>query len=319
MFLASDLWFDQPDALERVEERLAAGQIDGAEAERLHQFIDRGYLTFQLDADPQLYDRLLAGVDRLWSEKPSDLAYAYDGPARPFSEAEERRDRQPRYRLHDLHSHLPEARELYLHRQIFDFLNLLAGREVVSIQSLFFEYGSQQVLHRDTVVVPTGAPSHLFGCWIALEDIHPDCGALAYVPGSHRLPYFEFAPGEYQFDAQRMGDEEIREGMAFEEEQCHEHGLEPRLFTAKKGEVLIWHASLRHGGGPVRDPSLTRKSFVVHVSIRDTYPARSSTVFDRVPGPDGEIEERPRVMETRELLEHDGCRGFDNPMRGRVA
>jgi ectoine hydroxylase-related dioxygenase (phytanoyl-CoA dioxygenase family) len=195
-------------------------------------------------------------------------------------------------------------------------LNLLAEREVVAIQSLFFEYGSQQILHRDTDVVPTGAPAHLFGCWMALEDIHPDCGALAFIPGSHRLPYFELAPGEYQFDAQRMGEAEIRAGMAFEEEQCRKNGLETRLFTARKGVVLVWHASLRHGGGPVRNPSLTRKSFVVHFSTRDTYPARSITVFDRMMEGDGASFDRPRIMETRTLLEKDGCRGFDNPMRG---
>lgn len=321
MFLASGLWLDQPDAHRQIETRLAKGELDADQAEKLRQFVDQGYVTFPLAAPGAMLDDLVAGVDRLWrtEPKPADLAYAYDGPARPFSHADEARDRKPRYRIHDLHSHLPEALALYLERQVFGLLNLLAGREVVAIQSLFFEYGSQQILHRDTVVVPTGAPAHLFGCWIALEDIHPDCGALAFIPGSHRLPYFEFAPGEHQFDAQRMGDAEIRAGMAFEEEQCRRHGLETRLFTARKGEVLVWHASLRHGGGPVRDPSLTRKSFVVHFSTRDTYPARSITVFDRTmddptAGDDGASVDRPRIMETRRLLEKDGCRGFASPL-----
>lgn len=315
-FLDSDLWFDRPDAGRKIAARLDAGELGSAEAESLRQFVELGYTTFKLDEDEALFDRLLEGVDRLWREKPADLAYAYDGPARPLSEADEARERRTRYRIHDLHSHLPEARRLYLHPQIFDFVGRLAEREVVSIQSLFFEYGSQQMLHRDTVVVPTGAPSHLFGCWIALEDIHPESGALVYVPGSHRLPYFEFSPGEHRFDASRMGEEEIREGTAFEDEQARRHGLEPQLFTAEKGEVLVWHASLRHGGGPVGDPELTRKSLVVHFSLLDTYPERSITVVDRVENPEGDIEERPRVMETRELLEDGGCRGFDNPMRG---
>lgn len=318
MFLASGLWFDQPDAHRQVDARLASGEIDGDQAEKLRQFVDLGYVTFPLAVDGTVLDDLVASIDALWhtDPKPADLAYAYDGPARSFSHATQIRDRHPRYRLHDLHSHLPQALTLYLDRQVFDFLNLLAGREVVAIQSLFFEYGSQQMLHRDTVVVPTGAPAHLFGCWMALEDIHPDCGALAFIPGSHRLPYFELAPGEYQFDAQRMGEVEIRAGMAFEEEQCRRHGLETHLFTARKGEVLVWHASLRHGGGPVRDPSLTRKSFVVHFSTRDTYPARAITVFEQMVGEDGATVDRPRIMETRTLLEKDGCRGFDNPMRG---
>ena len=186
-----------------------------------------------------------------------------------------------------------------------------------SIQSLYFEYGSEQILHRDPVVVPTGAPGHLLAAWIALEDISADSGALVYVPGSHRLPYYTFSPGEYEFDGSRMGEEEIRAGTAWDDEQARRRGLEPKIFTARKGEVLLWHASLRHGGSPVRDPSLTRRSVVVHYAPRRSYVSRSITVVDPLRHDDGRVEERARIMETETVIERDGCAGFDNPMRGR--
>lgn len=317
MELESHLWLDQPDAARRIEERQRRGELNAEQAERLRFFAEEGYLTLQLDVDPELLDAVIAGADRLWRDKPTDIAYASDSPARPLTRADEAGDRHTRYRFHDLHSHVPAAFELYLSPQIFTYVKLILGDDAVAIQSLYFEYGSEQVLHRDPVVVPTGAPGHLLAAWIALEDISPDCGALIYIPGSHRLPYYEFAPGQYEFDAQTMGAEEIAAATAFDDEQARQHGFEPKLFTAKKGEVLIWHASLRHGGAPVRDPSQTRKSFVVHYTTHGSYASRSITVFDSLEA-DGEAVERPRIMETDTLLDHRGCRGFDNPMRGRA-
>ncbi len=64
-------------------------------------------------------------------------------------------------------------------------------------------------------------------------------------------------------------------------------------------------------GSEVRDERLTRKSQVVHFSSRSTYDLRrASRIAELV---DGE-EHWEAVGETRELLEHDGCRGFQNPL-----
>ncbi|MEA2145678.1 MAG: hypothetical protein QOG59_1265, partial [Solirubrobacteraceae bacterium] len=41
-------------------------------------------------------------------------------------------------------------------------------------------------------------------------------------------------------------------------------GLRDRSFLAHKGDVLIWSADLAHGGSPITDPELTRKSLVGH-------------------------------------------------------
>lgn len=313
--LDSGLWLDQPDAKARIDARHAAGTIDAGQAERLRDFVDHGYMVLDLDVEPELLDAVVDGVDRLWRERPADLAYACDSPARPMRRADPATERRKRYRIHDLHSHVPAARALYLHPQIHREIQAILGEHAVAIQSLFFEYGSEQMLHRDPVVVPTGAPGHLLAAWIALEDISPECGALVYVPGSHTLPYYAFGPGQYMYDASTMGDAEAQAAFAFDEAQCQRHGLEPKLFTAKKGQALIWHASLRHGGSPVRDPDLTRKSLVVHFSAADTYRERGITVFDAVET-EGGVEERPRIMMTDRVLREDGCAGYDNPMLG---
>jgi ectoine hydroxylase-related dioxygenase (phytanoyl-CoA dioxygenase family) len=48
------------------------------------------------------------------------------------------------------------------------------------------------------------------------------------------------------------------------ETEIKKRGAKPEVFLARKGDVLIWHANLLHGGMPVLNPKLTRKSMVAH-------------------------------------------------------
>ncbi len=48
------------------------------------------------------------------------------------------------------------------------------------------------------------------------------------------------------------------------QELIKEEGLERVVFTPKKGDMLIWHANLLHGGTPRKARGLSRKSVVCH-------------------------------------------------------
>jgi ectoine hydroxylase-related dioxygenase (phytanoyl-CoA dioxygenase family) len=313
--LASDLWLDQPDAHAQIAQRLAAGTHTGEQAEKLRCFVDRGYLTLALDLADEVYADVWAAVERLWREKPWSVAFAYHSPLKVFALADEARDRRPSCRIADLHSESSGALALYLNRQIFDYVELIWGQPAVATQSLTFEYGSQQALHRDPVHVHTSPPSHLVAAWIALEDIGPRCGALTYIPGSHRLPYWRDAKGDYRLHQASHGEAEIRAALDFDLAQCARRGLAPELFTCRRGEVLIWHHSLLHGGSPPEDPALTRKSFVVHFSTQANYKRLRQTVLEPARDAAGNLVERSHTFGTDRLLERDGCRGFDNPLR----
>jgi hypothetical protein len=57
-----------------------------------------------------------------------------------------------------------------------------------------------------------------------------------------------------------------------------EHPFDKQEFLPKRGEVLIWHANLLHGGKPVQDRSSRRWSQVIHYFFSDclyTTPLRS--------------------------------------------
>jgi hypothetical protein len=312
--LASDLWLDQPDAHQRIDRRLGAGEIDGEQAENLRDFVDKGYMVIPLSVDPAVFGGVEAAVERLWRDKADDVAYAYHSQLRPFTCAQPEH-RKPSYRIADLHTYSDEALALYLNREVFDYLELIFGEPVIATQSLCFEWGSQQPLHRDPVYVRMTPPSHLLAAWIALEDIGPDCGPLIYLPGSHRLPYYQYEPGRYTFDFGKDGDKETLASQEWDRKKCAGAGLELETLTCKRGDVLIWHHSLLHGGSYPTDPGLTRKSFVVHYSTTASMKqVLNSYLF---PTPDG--GETPHVMSSDRVLERDGCRGFDSPLHVHVS
>ena len=108
------------------------------------------------------------------------------------------------------------------------------------------------------------APLCMVGCWIALEDVRPGSGELSYIVGSHRLEDFPFSTGKK--DGIGVSSEEQRRSLQWVVAESEKRGLPKEVFSAKKGDALIWHADLAHGGRPITDPSLTRQSVVGHLS-----------------------------------------------------
>ncbi len=318
--LKSDLWLDQEDAPARIAERERRGEITAAEAEKLRHFVDRGYLTFEIDLPEATAGQVDADVDRLWREKPWDVAFAYQSRLKLFPLADEPADRRPSVRIADLHSASAAALGLYLHEEIHAWVDRIFGRPGVATQSLHFEYGSQQALHRDPIHVHTSPPSHLLAAWVALEEIGPDCGPLTYVPGSHRLPYFEFEPGDHRFDHGRHAPERLEASLAHDLEQAGKKRLAAEPFLCRRGGVLLWHHSLLHGGSTPNDPRLTRRSFVIHFSTLGNYRRARQTVL--VPGPGDAPMSRSfgtdKILTSAGPPETSRARGFDNPLAGQV-
>jgi ectoine hydroxylase-related dioxygenase (phytanoyl-CoA dioxygenase family) len=310
--LISDLWLDQPDALDRVEARRAAGALSGEDAARLVQFARDGFTSISLSDAQRIDERVDAEVERLWTERPTDVAIGLAEGGR-ISVADATDDqRVVGYRIADLHSWCPAALDLYLHSEIFHIVELIFDQPAIAFQSLYFQWGSEQALHRDPMFVAATPPSHLVASWIALEDITEDSGPLIYAPGSHRLPWFEFAPDDIKArDADKAG----RERWARERQRViDEAGLEPKTFTCRQGDVFIWHAGLLHGGAKVGTRERTRKSFVVHYSTAANYHSRRASM-KRKAIVDGKETWVATKGFTTEVIERPGARGLDSPLR----
>lgn len=159
------------------------------------------------------------------------------------------------------------------HLELKHCLQRLLGHPVKLLQTIASHKGSQQAAHSDSIHMTTYPLGYLAAAWIAFEDIRTDSGPLELYPGSHRLPYV------FSHDLQISVDDMKNEGYGsyraryepFVQRLIAEHGLRPKYFEARKGDVLIWHANLLHGGSQRRDLSLTRKALVGHYFAKGAF------------------------------------------------
>ena len=307
------IWLDDEGAKRLIDDKFRAGEVTADEAENLRKFAVDGYFLTKVNVTADDAAELDRDVDRLWRERPSNLSFAYDSPPLRFSSADERTQRRPRYRIHELHCASPVAMRLTLDPRLHRYASLILGEPAIATQSLYFEFGSQQALHRDSTVVPTPEFGRLVAAWIALEDITEESGPLAYVPGSQKFPFRSIhGDGEYVYDPSRHTAAEAEATVRFYDDELKKSGLPTHHFLAKRGEVLVWHSALMHGGAPPSSPERTRKSYVIHYSTLRNNRTRLCAVHETIAGVPGES-----VFESDAILERDGVYAFGNPLEGK--
>ena len=159
---------------------------------------------------------------------------------------------------------LQSVKKIACHPTILEALKTIYGRKPFPFQTLNFSSGSEQHFHSDAVHFNSDPEGFMCGAWVALEDISQESGPLIYYPGSHRLPYL---------DAQtlNLNIEELKKEkhpqIFFDklwEDLVKENKFKKSIYLPKKGDVLIWHANLIHGGSKVLDHSKSRWSQVTH-------------------------------------------------------
>jgi ectoine hydroxylase-related dioxygenase (phytanoyl-CoA dioxygenase family) len=153
--------------------------------------------------------------------------------------------------------------------RLVSVLSFLLDKTVLPFQTINFIRGSSQRAHSDSIHMTTYPLGYLIAVWIALEDTTLNNGPLFFYPGSHRLPYLLNEAFNEGSTSLRLGRKDYGDYEDRIEETIREKQLEKEIFIARKGDVLIWHANLIHGGMPILDPTLTRKSMVIHYFADD--------------------------------------------------
>lgn len=165
---------------------------------------------------------------------------------------------------------------------LLSILEMLVGNKVGIFQSINFLKGSQQKAHSDFVHMTTFPQNKIIAVWVALEDVTANSGPIHYYPSSHRLPLVLNADFDNVGTAFKTAKNDYCDYEEKIAEIIAEKGLKKELFLPKKGDVLIWHANLLHGGEPIQNPQSSRKSMVFH------YYADEAICFH-------EISERPAL------------------------
>lgn len=245
--LTGQPWIDlEPEAFER---RLEEGRFDPwrDQARQLHR---DGFCLLDL-ADPDLLACCDAVIEGLSPRMAAELQHWREGLGGPP-------------RLQDGWQNHPEIRAIALHPAILDLLRRLYGREPFAFQTLNFAVGSQQHVHSDAIHFHSYPHGFMCGVWVALQDIEPASGPLQYYPASHRLPYHSAA--SLGLDASQVAAEPHPQRF-FEplwRQALQDSSLDQCRFLPRRGQALIWHANLLHGGSPVADRTSTRWSQVTH-------------------------------------------------------
>ena len=235
-----------------------------------------GLVILEKAADPALIEQLLDDIAHLVDQPQSyELTVerrAVHGSIQELSREELLNDTGVKF--NSIHSISLAATRLSLSRAITRFLAGVFMDPPVVLQSLTFLRGSEQPAHLDYPYVRCQTKiGRLAASWIALEDVTPEAGPMAYYPGSHQVERFGFY--DWGGGSILLEPESHRSTMEFARHlyrRLDELGLERRTFLPRKGDILIWHGALAHEGLPVRNPDASRRSYVTHYTSLRAYP-----------------------------------------------
>ncbi|AZB07486.1 phytanoyl-CoA dioxygenase [Chryseobacterium sp. G0162] len=208
------------------------------------RYDDNGYMILRNFISPETAENINIEIEKLM--KDGTLKFHYGGKLM--------------FAIH--HSEI--IRNIGSDKNLLEFLSVLLDGKAKLFQSINFINGSQQKTHSDSIHMTTFPLGGLLGVWIALEDVDEHNGALHYIPGSHKLPYFLNSDYDNEGTAFKIGKKSYKAYEEFLENKVKELGLKKEVFRAKKGDMLIWHANILHGGEPHTDKNRTRKSLVYH-------------------------------------------------------
>jgi hypothetical protein len=208
-----------------------------------------GLVTLPGLVSPQVVDRHVAAVAALRAEVPNGRDEHGLGD-----------------RIGQLHQKLPELLDTVDSERLLQFVSWALDDEPLLFASLNFDRGTQQESHVDLIYFCTEPLYAMVGVWIALEDIDLNAGPLFYHLGSHHWS-FDY-PGQAAAEATELaGDDLGREANAWLDRlraRVEANGSAKAPMAIKKGDAVVWHAKLAHGGMPRLKPELSRKSVVYH-------------------------------------------------------
>ncbi|MCH6258265.1 phytanoyl-CoA dioxygenase family protein [Puniceicoccaceae bacterium K14] len=236
-------------------------------AEDAEFYKSEGYLTLKNVFDETALQKLEAEIDSIWeNRKSTESPYILDFCEGPYNDQRMKLSdapddaRQYSHKLNDYFLESEQCRNICLYPPLADALEKLLGEAPAIINSLNFKKGSQQDDHFDTYFMPPPTPGRMVVTSICLEDIKPDSGPVRYFPKSHLIEPCRLAHGGIHV----TNPEEREQVREYIDQKLEEAGIGSEIYLGKRGDVLVWHGQLYHGGTPITNPNSTRKTLVTH-------------------------------------------------------
>ena len=251
----------------RTVARSSTGTSVSGDAGLLAQWDQNGFLVLDQLFSARDCDAVLADLERYTGPQRRNLNSlitvdvlhgSHQGKCMRACEAPDEAFDGP-FKINNLFAESPLVQAMTFAEPLRHALATVLGSEPLAINSLNFRYGSQQPDHIDSWYMPPPIANSMAVASICLEDIDPEAGPVVYYPGSHRIPPYVFSHG--RIDAI---NDEMPSCNEYYKREIEARDLQRTRHLGRKGDVLIWHCQLLHGGSPITDPRKTRSSLVVH-------------------------------------------------------
>lgn len=233
---------------------------------QLLQWNKNGYIVWRNFLDNETIDDINTDIDNLLEKKEVGFNYT-------------------NRKIFNAYRQSYTIRKVIKDKRLLQLMSFILDKKVIPFQTINFLKGSEQNAHSDWIHMSTFPKGYLIAAWFALEDITLEQGAISYYPSSHQLPClnnsdYDNASNAYMVDGKANEKYEAKIAALIEE-----HHLQKKIFTAQKGDMLVWHGNLIHKGEPMLNKELTRKSMVAH------YFTEGVICYH-------EISERPAIFDT---------------------
>lgn len=253
----TNLWIDQPDSAQLLSKKVKSANM----RQHISSLIDTGLAVLKGNVDTELCDLAVNDYQRYCAENAAYVADNLDENSREK-------------RLVDFHHWSDAALQIAMNETALSLLDVVFDKKSCPYTSLTFKFGTQQPAHKDTPHFATWPLGYFAGVWTALEDIDVEAGPLFYHPGSHKIEFnrnkflkprsWKNFWGSYQ----RRNLEALEAYNHKTLEVARDFG-DAVPIALNKGDTVIWHPELIHGGMPAVNESLTRWSIVVHCATEE--------------------------------------------------
>lgn len=287
-------WFDRPDALAHIENMRTELNLSDVQSNHLRNWVTEGYVVLEKAIPEADIDGTVNFIEDLFTtDTPNPnitfLGYTLDPKGKPaavphsemvaLSPAERQANaRLSPWRIHEMWTQCEAAKRIYQNEALTELCSLIFARPAYPRSTINFYLGSQQELHQDMTVFHVFPGNYLIGAWVALEDISADSGPLRFAPKTHLAPPYKKFPQHPQTTLRTCPLSDYAGYYKYTNRVAKKRGG-AKPFLAKKGDVFLWHGMLVHGGSPVNNPALTRKSMVIH------YLTEGVDQTDKITGP----------------------------------